>query len=145
MDNWIIWQAGGNQYINEFESNKTIDYNSVKEYRNQEFSPIVQQATNAGANVGASNNANRCDVDFLYEKNIFGNQLVIDDEKVETNEYSSISLDDYSSLPIESISNMGINVLTSVLTVLIMGQTIIKAIDKKYIDKANKRKTRNGV
>lgn len=145
LDNWIVWQAGGNQYIDEFKSNDTIDYNSVKEYRDQEFSPIVQQATNAGSNVGASNNANRCDVDFLYEKNIFGSQLVIDDEKVETNEYSSISLDDYNNIPIESISNMGINVLTSVLTILIMGQTIIKAIDKKFIDKNERRKTRNGV
>lgn len=83
-----VWLSGGPQYKNEKKFKGTINLEDIQEPKsesNKDYTASIGQASNVvlgidndkdeiNSGVGAANDANRCDVDFVYGDNIFSSE-----------------------------------------------------------------------
>lgn len=76
---WFVWMSGGKQYaIDETISAYDVTLEELKKMDStstSEFTPVMQQVTNVCTNTGAGNDMNHCDVSYLYDPSIFGDDF----------------------------------------------------------------------
>lgn len=136
-----VWAAGGPNYKDESKwTNKGFKINELEEVtqnRNSSYEVDIQQVTNVCIDTGASNSAGHCDVSFLYNTDLFG-----DEAEEEYTEYMEVDLNKYSNVPVETVIHGVQNSLTFFTA---LGYTVLfaKIIGKKLILSIKKRKLVN--
>lgn len=101
---YLIWEAGGPQYSADEHNDPGIKLDELQEVETKKdeevgYIPDLIQVTNVCTDTGASNHANHCDVSYLYTKDIFGNELpmqedLLDVYEINLNNYPNISFYD---------------------------------------------------
>lgn len=141
---FYIWMAGGLNY--EYENNwvnkgyKLSELEEVTNTSNSEYDIDIRQVTNVCIDTGASNSMGHCDVNFLYNDEVFNN--VEDSDEEEYIEYLEVDLNRYKNVPVETVIHGVQNSLTF-FTALGYSVLFIKMIGKKLILSIKKRKLIN--
>lgn len=138
---YYVWKAGGPQYSSNESINPGVRVEDLVEYRGEStsnFTVDMQQVTNVCNNVGASNEANHCDVSYLYDEEMFGRKY----KKDETTEIMEVDLNNYRNVPVNSICSGALNTLTG-LTALCYAalglKTLGKKLKQKHIERIKKQ------
>lgn len=134
---YYVWKAGGPQYSSNESINPGVRVEDLVEYRGEStsnFTVDMQQVTNVCNNVGASNEANHCDVSYLYDEEMFGRKYKED----ETTEIMEVDLNNYRNIPVNSICSGALNTLTG-LTALCYAALGLKTLGKKLKQKHKER------
>lgn len=134
---YYVWKAGGPQYSSNESIDPGVRVEDLVEYRGESTSNYtvdMQQVTNVCNNVGASNEANHCDVSYLYDEEIFGHKYKED----ETTEIMEVDLNNYRNIPVNSICSGALNTLTG-LTALCYAALGLKTLGKKLKQKHKER------
>ena len=134
---YYVWKAGGPQYSSNESINPGVRVEDLVEYRGEStsnFTVDMQQVTNVCNNVGASNEANHCDVSYLYDEEMFGRKY----KKDETTEIMEVDLNNYRNVPVNSICSGALNTLTG-LTALCYAALGLKTLGKKLKQKHKER------
>lgn len=138
---YYVWKAGGPQYSSNESINPGVRVEDLVEYRGEStsnFTVDMQQVTNVCNNVGASNEANHCDVSYLYDEEMFGHKY----KKDETTEIMEVDLNNYRNVPVNSICSGALNTLTG-LTALCYAalglKTLGKKLKQKHIERIKKQ------
>lgn len=139
---YYVWKSGGSQYsANENATYDDVTLSEIEEVNcisTPQFTPAMQQVTNVCTDTGAKNDQGHCDVSFLYNNQVFG-----DDFSKETDEFIGtiqLSMTDYSSVPWSSIAG-------TISTVLAVGYAICacKVIGEKVFLKIKNKKKNNNI
>lgn len=134
---YYVWKAGGPQYSSNESIDPGVRVEELVEYKGESTSNYtvdMQQVTNVCNNVGASNEANHCDVSYLYDEEIFGHKYKED----ETTEIMEVDLNNYRNIPVNSICSGALNTLTG-LTALCYAALGLKTLGKKLKQKHKER------
>ena len=134
---YYVWKAGGPQYSSNESIDPGVRVEDLVEYRGEStsnFTVDMQQVTNVCNNVGASNEANHCDVSYLYDEEMFGRKY----KKDETTEIMEVDLNNYRNVPVNSICSGALNTLTG-LTALCYAALGLKTLGKKLKQKHKER------
>ena len=134
---YYVWKAGGPQYSSNESIDPGVRVEDLVEYRGEStsnFTVDMQQVTNVCNNVGASNEANHCDVSYLYDEEMFGHKYKED----ETTEIMEVDLNNYRNVPVNSICSGALNTLTG-LTALCYAALGLKTLGKKLKQKHKER------
>lgn len=134
---YYVWKAGGPQYSSNESIDPGVRVEDLVEYRGEStsnFTVDMQQVTNVCNNVGASNEANHCDVSYLYDEEMFGRKYKED----ETTEIMEVDLNNYRNIPVNSICSGALNTLTG-LTALCYAALGLKTLGKKLKQKHKER------
>ena len=138
---YYVWKAGGPQYSSNESIDPGVRVEDLVEYRGEStsnFTVDMQQVTNVCNNVGASNEANHCDVSYLYDEEMFGHKY----KKDETTEIMEVDLNNYRNVPVNSICSGALNTLTG-LTALCYAalglKTLGKKLKQKHIERIKKQ------
>ena len=134
---YYVWKAGGPQYSSNESIDPGVRVEDLVEYRGESTSNYtvdMQQVTNVCNNVGASNEANHCDVSYLYDEEMFGHKYKED----ETTEIMEVDLNNYRNVPVNSICSGALNTLTG-LTALCYAALGLKTLGKKLKQKHKER------
>lgn len=144
---FFVWQAGGVQYSGREHTNlddvKVEDLIETQNFVGEQYETSIMQVTNVATNTGASNNMGHCDVDYLYDSNVFGDDFKDNsyhniNDQIETIE---IDIDKYRSIPYHQILLYFDTILSAcyaILAVKVIGKKICismlnKAKEKGYI------------
>lgn len=137
---WYVWKSGGPQYSareNETHADdvtleELIEIECSKE---EGYTPVMQQVTNVCTNTGASNGMKHCDVSFLYDYSVFGDEL---DDKIDIDETIAgtveIDLSNYPNLPVNTAVNYADMILSCayiIVAVKIVGQKLYLGLKNK--------------
>lgn len=127
-----------NDWINE--GYKLSELEEVTNTSNSEYDIDIRQVTNVCIDTGASNSMGHCDVNFLYNDEVFNN--VEESDEKEYIEYLEVDLNRYKNVPRETIIHGVQNSLT-VFTALGYSVLFIKIIGKRLILSIKKHKLVN--
>lgn len=133
-NDFYIWMAGGPNY--EYENDwvnegyKLSELEEITNTSNSEYDIDIRQVTNVCIDTGASNSMGHCDVNFLYNDEVFNN--VEESDEKEYIEYLEVDLNRYKNVPRETIIHGVQNSLT-VFTALGYSVLFIKIIGKRLI------------
>lgn len=136
--NWYVWKSGGPQYsTNEKLSYDDVTLDELVEVEcslENGYTPVMKQVTNVCIDTGASNDMQHCDVSFLYDYSVFGDDFV---DKVDS-EYVSgtieIDLSNYPNLPVSNALNYVDLVLSCayiIVAVKIVGRKLFVGLKNK--------------
>lgn len=138
--NWYVWKSGGPQYSSRenmtHEDDVTLEEIIEIECSPEEgYTPVMQQVTNVCTDTGASNGMQHCDVSFLYDYSVFGDELTdlvdIEETSVGTVE---IDLSNYPNLPVNMALNYADMVLSCayiIVAVKMVGKKLCLAVKEK--------------
>lgn len=141
---WYVWKSGGPQYSgreNTSEDNITLD--QITEIKNESgngYTPVMMQVTNVCTDTGASNSMQHCDVSYLYDYEVFGedfeekmNGPILEEETMELVGSLEVDLNNYRNVPVNKIFQVvdsTIGSLYTVLAVCIIGKKVCFKIGK---------------
>lgn len=133
---WYVWKSGGPQYsANEQSHEDDVTLAELEEIQcksTNKYTPVMQQVTNVCTDTGATNDMDHCDVSFLYDASVFGDDLVDSVDSIESsNDYVEtveIDLNNYPNLPISTIASC-VDSLLSIAFII----TGIKVVGKKLM------------
>lgn len=145
--NWKIWLAGGPQY--EVEGDHLgYKLNELKELSNEVnnscgFVPDIRQVTNVATDTGASNTSGYCDVNYLYTKDIFGNELppqedLIDVMEIDLSNYINISGYEFNKI-MSLVNEYMFNISATAVTVTILAISAYSVTVGIYRKQKNKK------
>ncbi len=137
--NWYVWKSGGPQYSGRentsYDDVKLEELLEIESDSEKGYTPIMQQVTNVCTDTGAANTAGHCDVSFLYDYSVFGEQLLKKMDNDET--YAGtieIDLANYPNLPVQKVAGYA-----DLLLSCVYGVVAIKVVGKKlYLALKNK-------
>ena len=140
--NWYVWKSGGPQYSSRENTNlDDVTLNELIEIKNEVedgYMPVMQQVTNVCTDTGASNDMQHCDVSFLYDYSVFGDDFI---DKVGTEYYAGtieIDLDKYTNLHTAEVINcvdVGISAIYAICAIKIVGSKLFLALKNKVNNK----------
>lgn len=140
--NWYVWKSGGPQYSSrENTSLDDVSLSELVEVKNEVadgYMPVMQQVTNVCIDTGASNDMQHCDVSFLYDYSVFGDDFI---DKVGTEYYAGtieIDLDKYTNLHTAEVINcvdVGISAIYAICAIKIVGSKMFLALKNKIKEK----------
>ncbi len=143
---WYVWKSGGPQYsANESRNYDDVTIEELIEIEckaGKGYMPVMQQVTNVCTNTGAANGDGHCDVSFLYDYSVFGDELT---DTVDSDEMIAgtveIDLNNYPNLPVNKVAGYADLLLSCaycVVAVKIVGKKMYLALKNKAQDKGKK-------
>lgn len=136
---WYVWKSGGPQYsVDETKSEDDVTLDELIEIEcspHDGFTPVMQQVTNVCTDTGACNDMRHCDVSFLYDYSVFGDDFV---DRIDSSDtYAGtveIDLSNYPNLPVNAALNYADMILSCsyiIVATKIVGKKLYLALKNK--------------